>query len=148
MKSRALIASPIIFILSTIGYIVANNVLTLPLNANYVTYAYLALNFILSLALIVGYKPVENFVNKLESKFEHFTANKLAGKGNYIWLFIIIMYVAAFIYTTISTSSLANNLDVLGLNFNGTPGMEQLVIMAHTANIVLVILNNLKAIKG
>jgi len=148
MKSHALIASPIIFILSTIGYIVANNVLTLPLNANYVTYAYLALNFILSLALIVGYKPAENFVTKFQSKFEHFTANKLAGKGNYIWLFIIIMYVVAFIYTTISTSSLANNLDVLGLNFNGTPGMEQLVIMAHTANIVLVILNNLKAIKG
>lgn len=148
MNSRALITSPIIFILSTIGYIVANNVLTLPISANLVTYAYLALNFILSLALIVGYKPAENFVSKFQSKFEHFTANKLAGKGNYVWLFIIVSYVVAFLYTTISTSSIANNLDILGLNFTGSEGMGQLVLMAHTANIVLVILNNLKAIKG
>jgi hypothetical protein len=148
MNSRALITSPIIFILSTIGYIVANNVLRLPISANLVTYAYLALNFILSLALIVGYKPAENFVTKFQSKFEHFTANKLAGKGNYVWLFIIVAYVVAFLYTTISTSSIANNLDFLGLNFTGSEGMGQLVLMAHTANIVLVILNNLKAIKG
>jgi len=153
MNSRALIASPIIFILSTIGYIVVNYVLKLSLNnttASYVTYAYLALNFILSLALIVGYKPAENFVSKFQSKFEHFTANKLAGKGNYFWLFIIVVYVVAYLYNTISssTSTFANNLGFLELNFSGNTGMGKLVLMAHTANIVLVILNNIKAIKG
>jgi magnesium-transporting ATPase (P-type) len=148
MNSRALITSPIIFVLTTIGYIIVNNVLTLPINANYVTYTYLALNFILSFSLMIGYKPAENFVNKLQSKFEHFTNNKLAGKGNYVWLFIIIVYVAVFLYTTMSTSSIANQLDVVGLNFEDSIGLQQVIIMVHTTNIVLAILNNIKAISG